>query len=185
MAQLQMAIVAIAHALVAAAEDLFEAAAQAIASVPGSGFLADFVLSESGEVSPEQGFPVAWTGGLLVAAMVVLGSPPQAAAHCNGYIRTIVAATNDTECSHYCSHHEFELLAAVAKARAVRHCAFKCTKMVLVRLTVTHQDGNPGRPGVFRPVTSYHFRCRKMGLEMGRCLFIRLSSQSVQSKERI
>ena len=59
MAQLTTAIVAIAHALVAAAENLFEVAAQAIASVPGSGFLADFVLSESGEVSPEQGFPVA------------------------------------------------------------------------------------------------------------------------------
>ena len=66
MAQLQMAIVAIAHGLAAAARDLFEAAAQAVASAPGSGFLADFVLSESGEVSPEQGFPVAWTGGLLV-----------------------------------------------------------------------------------------------------------------------
>ena len=81
MAQLQMAIVVIAHGLAAAARDLFEAAAQAVASVPGSGFLADFVLSESGEVSPEQGFPVAWTGGLLVAAMVVLGSPPQDGLH--------------------------------------------------------------------------------------------------------
>ena len=104
MAQLTTAIVAIAHALVAAAEDLFEAAAQAIASVPGSGFLADFVLSESGEVSPEQGFPVAWTGGLLVAAMVVLGSPPQAAAHCNGSSHYYGCNTN-TECAHHCSHH--------------------------------------------------------------------------------
>ena len=99
-----MAIVAIAHALVAAAENLFEVAAQAIASVPGSGFLADFVLSESGEVSPEQGFPVAWTGGLLVAAMVVLGSPPQAAAHCNGSSH-YYGCHSDTECSHYCAHH--------------------------------------------------------------------------------
>ncbi len=36
------------------------------------GFIAEFARSESGEVSPKQGFPVAWTGGLLVAAMVVL-----------------------------------------------------------------------------------------------------------------
>ena len=104
MVQLQMAIVAIAHALVAAAEDLFEAVAQAVASVPGSGFLADFVLSESGEVSPEQGFPVAWTGGLLVAAMVVLGSPPQAAAHCNGSSHWYGCNTN-TECIRYCEVH--------------------------------------------------------------------------------
>ena len=104
MVQLTTAIVAIAHALVAAAGDLFEAAAQAVGSVPGSGFLADFVLSESGEVSPEQGFPVAWTGGLLVAAMVVLGSPPQAAAHCNNTYH-YSGCSNDTECSHYCSHH--------------------------------------------------------------------------------
>ena len=104
MAQLQMAIVAIAHGLAAAARDLFEAAAQAVASVPGSGFLADFVLSESGEVSPEQGFPVAWTGGLLVAAMVVLGSPPQAAAHCTGSYHYQGCSSN-TECDNYCETH--------------------------------------------------------------------------------
>ena len=104
MVQLQMAIVAIAHALVAAAENLFEVAAQAIASVPGSGFLADFVLSESGEVSPEQGFPVAWTGGLLVAAMVVLGSPPQAAAHCGG-LESGESCFSDSYCAAFCWNH--------------------------------------------------------------------------------
>ena len=103
MAQLTMAILAIAHGLVAAAKDLFEAAAQAIASAPGSGFLADFVLSESGEVSPEQGFPVAWTGGLLVAAMVVLGSPPQAAAHCGGLHS--ISCNNNNDCRIRCGNH--------------------------------------------------------------------------------
>ncbi len=93
-----------AHGLAAAARDLFEAAAQAVASAPGSGFLADFVLSESGEVSPEQGFPVAWTGGLLVAAMVVLGSPPQAAAHCNGSSHLYGCNTNNG-CAAHCAHH--------------------------------------------------------------------------------
>ena len=104
MAQLTMAILAIAHGLAAAARDLFEAVAQAVASAPGSGFLADFVLSESGEVSPEQGFPVAWTGGLLVAAMVVLGSPPQAAAHCNGSAHLYGCDTN-SECAVHCEVH--------------------------------------------------------------------------------
>ena len=103
MAQLQMAILAVAHGLAAAAKDLFEVAAQAIESALGSG-LTEFVRSESGEVSPEHGFPVAWTGGLLVAAMVVLGSPPQAAAHCGGQYH-YSGCSSDTECSHYCSHH--------------------------------------------------------------------------------
>ena len=104
MVQLQMAILAIAHGLAAEARDLYEVAAQAVASVPRSGFLADFVLSESGEVSPEQGFPVAWTGGLLVAAMVVLGSPPQAAAHCNGSSHYYGCDTN-SECDIHCEVH--------------------------------------------------------------------------------
>ena len=60
------------------------AAAQGIVEVAGSalesGFIAEFVRSESGEVSPNQGFPVAWTGGLLIAAAVVLGAPDTAKA---------------------------------------------------------------------------------------------------------
>ena len=103
MVQLQMAILAIAHGLMAAARDLFEVAAQAIESALGSG-LTEFVRSESGEVSPEHGFPVAWTGGLLVAAMVVLGSPPQAAAHCNGSSHYYGCDTN-SECAVHCEVH--------------------------------------------------------------------------------
>ena len=60
------------------AHDLVEVAGSAL----GSGFIAEFVRSESGEVSPKQGFPVAWTGGLLVAAAVVFGTPPRASADC-------------------------------------------------------------------------------------------------------
>ena len=68
------------NAAIGVAQGLVEVAGSALES----GFIAEFVRSESGEVSLKQGFPVAWTGGLLVAAMVVLGSPPQVAAHCNG-----------------------------------------------------------------------------------------------------
>ena len=82
------------------ANDLVEVAGSAL----GSGFIAEFARSESGEVSPKQGFPVAWTGGLLVAAMVVLGSPPQASAHC-AYSPHYQGCSTSTECSHYCSHH--------------------------------------------------------------------------------
>ena len=125
MVQLQMAIVAIAHALVAAAEDLFEAAVQAIASVPGSGFLADFVLSESGEVSPEQGFPVAWTGGLLVAAMVVLGSPPQAAAHCPHYGYN--NCDSNAQCYTYCRNRGCSGGACETKCEEKKHTVCKCS----------------------------------------------------------
>ena len=73
------AAIGVAQALAAAADDLFEAAGSAL----GSGFIAEFARSESGEVSPKQGFPVAWTGGLLIAAAVVLGAPDTARADCS------------------------------------------------------------------------------------------------------
>ena len=150
MAQLQMAILAIAHGLAAEARDLFEAAAQAVASGPGSGFLADFVLSESGEVSPEQGFPVAWTGGLLVTAMVVLGSPPQAAAHCGGQYH-YSGCSSDTECSHYCSHHMSSNCSGSCKGPS----GTNVPQMHQNGATVVkgqHQDGEFRRPGVFTPI---------------------------------
>ena len=65
------------------------------------GFIADFVRSESGEVDPKQGLPVAWTGGLLIAAMVILGSPPQAAASCGWTVRCV----HDAMCLQYCMVH--------------------------------------------------------------------------------
>ena len=66
----------ILNAALAVAQGLVEVAGSAL----GSGFIAEFVRSESGEVSPKQGFPVAWTGGLLIAAAVVLGAPDTARA---------------------------------------------------------------------------------------------------------
>ena len=66
----------ILNAAFAAAQGLVEVAGSAL----GSGFIAEFVRSESGEVSAKQGFPVAWTGGLLIAAAVVLGAPDTARA---------------------------------------------------------------------------------------------------------
>ena len=94
----------ILNAAFAAAQGLVEAAGSAL----GSGFIAEFVRSESGEVSPKQGFPVAWTGGLLVAAMVVLGSPPQAAAHCPYWAYKNCSST--AQCNYYCgiAHHGCE-----------------------------------------------------------------------------
>ena len=86
----------ILNAALAVPQGLVEVAGSAL----GSGFIAEFVRSESGEVSPKQGFPVAWTGGLLVAAMVVLGSPPQAAASCNqGFYHS---CTSRHQCYYVC-----------------------------------------------------------------------------------
>ena len=57
-------------------------AAGGIASaLDGSGFIGELIRSESGRVNPEQGFRLAWAAGVIVAAMVVLGSPPKAVAH--------------------------------------------------------------------------------------------------------
>ena len=66
----------ILNAALAVPQGLVEVAGSAL----GSGFIAEFARSESGEVSPKQGFPVAWTGGLLIAAAVVLGAPDTARA---------------------------------------------------------------------------------------------------------
>ena len=63
-----------------------------------TGFVGEFIMNESGRVNPEQGFRFAWTGGLLVAAAVFLGTPiPSSAcpattgcsskADCEGYCR--------------------------------------------------------------------------------------------------
>ena len=82
------------------ASDLIGVAGSAL----GSGFIAEFVRSESGEVSPKQGFSVAWTGGLLIAAMVVLGSPPPAVAHCGG-LESSSSCNSNTDCGHHCSGH--------------------------------------------------------------------------------
>ena len=49
-----------------------------------TGFFGEFILSESGRVSTKRGFPVAWTGGLLVAAAVLLPAPTEAACHEHG-----------------------------------------------------------------------------------------------------
>ena len=53
-----------------------------------SGLVGEFIMNESGRVNPEQGFRFAWAAGVIVAAMVVLGTPPKAAAH-PGHCSTI------------------------------------------------------------------------------------------------
>ena len=90
----------ILNAAIGVAQGLVEAAGSAL----GSGFIAEFVRSESGEVSAKQGFPVAWTGGLLVAAMVVLGSPPQASAHCSGVLHWS-GCYSSAACNYWCGFH--------------------------------------------------------------------------------
>ena len=73
-----LAILAFVLGLAAAAKGLIQSLAGAVASVPGSGLLGEFILSESGRVNPEQGFRLAWAAGVIVAAMVVFGTPPKA-----------------------------------------------------------------------------------------------------------
>ena len=58
--------------------------AGAIEEALGGTFLGEFITSESGRVNPEQGFRFAWAAGVIVAAAVVLGTPPKAAASCSG-----------------------------------------------------------------------------------------------------
>ena len=50
-----------------------------------TGFVGEFILNESGRVNPEQGFRFSWAAGVIVAAMVVLGTPPKAVASCYDY----------------------------------------------------------------------------------------------------
>ena len=47
-----------------------------------TGFVGEFIMNESGRVNPNQGLRLAWAAGVIVAAMVVLGTPPRATAHC-------------------------------------------------------------------------------------------------------
>ena len=75
-----------------------------------TGFVGEFIMNESGRVNPEQGFRLAWTGGLLLAAAVFLGTPnPSSAcpstgscsskADCEGYCR----GGSNNQCSGTCS----------------------------------------------------------------------------------
>ena len=95
-----LAILAFVLGLTAAAKGLIQSLAAAVAFVPGSGFLGEFILSESGRVNPEQGFRLAWAAGVIVAAMVVLGTPEKAAAHCPhwGYDN----CDSTAQCANYC-----------------------------------------------------------------------------------
>ena len=88
----------ILNAALAVAHGLVEAAGSAL----GSGFIAEFVRSESGEVNAKQGFPVAWTGGLLIAAAVVLGAPDTArAGACSAQGGSCDA---NWQCASFCAH---------------------------------------------------------------------------------
>ena len=76
-----------------------------------TGFVGAFIMNESGRVNPEQGFRFAWTGGLLLAGAVFLGTPnpspacPQgpecsSKADCEGYCR----GASNNQCSGTCSN---------------------------------------------------------------------------------
>ena len=65
-----------------------------------SGFVGEFIVNESGRVNPEQGFRFAWAAGVIVAAMVVLGSPPTAAANCSYY--TSSGCVSNGQCTMWC-----------------------------------------------------------------------------------
>ena len=97
-----LAIFAFVLGLAAAAKDLIQSLARSVASVPGSGFIGEFILSESGRVNPEQGFRLAWAAGVIVAAMVVLGTPPKAAAHHQCSSTTSSVCVSDGQCGMWC-----------------------------------------------------------------------------------
>ena len=62
-----------------------------------------FFRSESGRVNPEQGFRLAWAAGVIVAAMVVLGTPPKAAAHHHcSTVESIGLRRTDWQCRMWC-----------------------------------------------------------------------------------
>ena len=72
-----------------------------------TGFVGAFIMNESGRVNPEQGFRFAWGAGVIVAAMVVLGSPPKVAAHpghCSSINDPVCSSTG--QCAMWCQIYE-------------------------------------------------------------------------------
>ena len=63
-------------------------------------FIGEFITCESGRGRPQQALPVAWTGGLLIAATVILGTPPKAAADCPHWGYDYCDST--AQCLNYC-----------------------------------------------------------------------------------
>ncbi len=99
--KIRTAIVAVASNPVAVVKDAMESAAKAIEATLDGTFLGEFIMSESGRVNPEQGFRLAWGAGVIVAAMVVLGTPPQAAAHhCKNY--SYLYCDSTAQCQAWC-----------------------------------------------------------------------------------
>ena len=67
-----------------------------------TGFVGEFIMNESGRVNPEQGFRFAWAAGVIVAAMVVLGTPPKAAAHHHCSTVESTGCVTDLQCRMWC-----------------------------------------------------------------------------------
>ena len=67
-----------------------------------SGFVGEFIMNESGRVNPGQGFRFAWAAGVIVAAMVVLGTPPKAAAHHHCSSIESTGCVTDWQCRMWC-----------------------------------------------------------------------------------
>ena len=67
-----------------------------------TGFVGEFIMNESGRVNPEQGFRFAWAAGLIVAAMVVLGTPPKVAAHHQCSTTTSPGCVAHGQCRMWC-----------------------------------------------------------------------------------
>ena len=70
-----------------------------------TGFVGEFIMNESGRVNPEQGFRFAWAAGLIVAAMVVLGTPPKAAAYGSCGSSSSGCVTNG-QCTMWCQIYQ-------------------------------------------------------------------------------
>ena len=65
------------------------------------GFIGEFITCESGHARPQQALPVAWTGGLLIAATVVLGAPDTARAEVCSEVGG--SCTADWQCATFCA----------------------------------------------------------------------------------
>lgn len=63
--------------------------------------MSEFITSETGFVRQRTGLPVAWAAGVLVAAVILLGTPEKAAAHCSGGGHVFSGCT-DASCSGWC-----------------------------------------------------------------------------------
>ena len=86
-----------------------------------TGFVGEFITNESGRVNPEQGFRFAWAAGVIVAAMVVLGTPPKAAAYVSCGSSSLGCVSNG-QCTMWCQVYQGCNFGQCQRAGTLRAC---------------------------------------------------------------